>query len=120
MPTRMVERHIRICVDLAVVIVGEIALVLIAVQSTSVLRPTMTLLAISMGCGWAIVGWIRLHDWAYLATLTLAAGVSLMMLVGLCEVEVGVWHPVETVVVVLAVAGASNVCLLLHDVRHVD
>ena len=70
-----------------------------------------------LGCGWAITGWIDTRDAAYAASLAIAAGVALVMVVSLVSIELAWWHPVTVVGVVSAVAALGNCALSYRDTQ---
>ncbi len=81
-------------------------------------RPYVVLVALLVGTGWAIVGWIDVAcEFSYLASVTLATGLGVAILLSICLVVLRWWHPAVSVGALLCVSTASNVCLAGRSVR---
>jgi hypothetical protein len=106
------------------VIVDLIALILCAAGSVFALSHThgpvaafIILAGSVLGCGWAITGWIDTRDAAYAASLAMAAGLALVMVVSLVSIELAWWHPVIVVGVMSAIAALGNGGLSYRDIQ---
>jgi hypothetical protein len=111
------ERRVRLLIDVLAAASCAGTLAVIQGHLHSPARPAVTLVALVVGCGWAITGWLGLKEFSYAATVTLATGIALWMLVSLVSVEVHWWHPNTTVAVALVVAGLSNAVLAVSEPR---
>ena len=107
----------RFVVDLiACVLCSTGALVTLA-HLHDIVTPFVILAGAVLGCGWAVTGWLDGKDAAYAASLAIAAGIALVILVSLVSIELAWWHPTSVVGVMLALAAVSNVGIAYRDAR---
>ena len=79
--------------------------------------PFVLLTGAVLGCGWAATGWMDARDAAYAASLAIAAGIALLILVSIVSLEAAWWHPAVTVGVMLALAAVGNAAIACRDAR---
>ncbi|HLM95252.1 MAG TPA: hypothetical protein VK283_03005 [Acidimicrobiales bacterium] len=79
------------------------------------IAPFVVLAGAVLGCGWAMTGWLDTRDAAYAASLTVAAGIALIIVISMIAVELGWWHPVIVVGVLSVGAALSNGGLSYRD-----
>ena len=73
-----------------------------------VIVPFIILTGAVLGTGWALAGWLDTRDAAYGASIAIAAGIALIILISIVSLEVAWWHPAVTVGVTLAAAGGGQ------------
>ena len=82
------------------------------------LRPYLVIIPLVAATGWGLVGWLSLaEDFSYIASLSMATGVAVDILLSICLVASGWWHPVAAVSVLLAIDMLSNMALTLRSLR---
>jgi hypothetical protein len=77
------------------------------------IRATTTLVALTLGTGLSITGWISWREKALFWAVTFGVGIATSLLVSLLAVEIAWWHPVGTVTGLLALSVASLVLQML-------
>jgi hypothetical protein len=108
-------RDLRTTADLILTLVCALGALLAGLDVHSGLRPVVILVGLVIGTGWAATSWIEITDAAFAAGVALATGVSITFLYGLFFIEIGWWHPVDSVIALLAVAAVVNGAALAHD-----
>ncbi len=109
----MVRVHLIIDVVLSLTCTAAACVVLTDIHTP--VRPILILVALVIGCGWAICGWLNLPDFGYSAALTIATGISLWIAISMGAVELKWWHPAVTVGVGLILATLSNIAQVPGD-----
>lgn len=107
------EGVVRLLVAAACAVVSLAGAVIVLGGVSSPARPAIVLVGLVLGTGWSVVGWIRLpREVAYVASLTLAVGVAVPIILSILLVESGWWHPVGSSGALLATAAGVNAALI--------
>jgi len=108
---------IRLAIDVLTSTACTAGFVVVLANFHTPVRSVLVLVALVIGCGWAVCGWMDLPEFAYAIALTIAAGISLSMAVSMVAVELKWWHPNATVGVVLLLAAILNIAQTLGSLR---
>jgi hypothetical protein len=69
-------RGIRLAVDVVTAAACLAGCVIVFNDVHTPMRPVLVLAALVLGSGWAICGWMDLHEFAYAGAITVAAGIG--------------------------------------------
>jgi hypothetical protein len=101
------DRLIRQIADVATAVTCLVACFLAAEESTSPVRPSIVLLGLIGGTGWAMSGWLTRDPVGKLLTVTLAGGFSIVIVASMICLAAGWWHPVALSCLLLIGASAT-------------
>lgn len=105
---RSTVQAVRLGVDVVATLVCALAALFTLADIHTPVRPTLTLVALVLGTGWAATCWMKVRDPAYAATIAIASGVSILCFYALLFVEIHWWHPVGSAGALLIGAATVN------------
>jgi hypothetical protein len=105
----------RVLIDVSAAILCMAASVVAFADIRGPIGPFIVLAGAVLGCGWAMTGWLDTRDVAYAASLAVAAGISLIIVISMMAVQLTWWHPVVVVGILSVGAALGNAGLSYRD-----
>ncbi len=109
------QRQVKLGADGIAVVLCAVGAVLALADVGTPIRSGLIATALVVGTGWAATNWLDLTEFAFAASVSLAAGLSALFFFALFFVEIGWWHPVGSAGALLVAAAAGNALALARD-----